>query len=118
MDIQLKQPLHGSPDPLRPGEIVVIDKDGYWQRSQLSSHAGKRSLKNGSLYWNLTGLDENWTVGCRLFPGQSWGVLRQEDANLDLDNVMFVVPETPENNEEVSQQEEGGVTINQFGLSH
>ena len=65
-------------------------KDGYWQRAKLLSHAGKKSKKQGSLYWNIAGVDENWTLGCFLHPGQSWGVLTDADQDIDFNSVTFV----------------------------
>ena len=95
-EVHLKQPSHGNEDALRTNDIIVLVKDGFWQRATLVSHAGKKSLKNGSLYWNLSGLDDNWTIGCYLLPGQSWGVLRGSDINLDLDSVRLICPKLNE----------------------
>ena len=84
----------------------ILVKDGFWQRARLVSHAGKKSLRNGSLYWNISGIDDMWTMGCYLFPGQSWGVLRGPDLHLDLTNATFVNPALPLNQEEAESEEE------------
>ena len=47
-----------------------------------------------------------WTMGCYLFPGQSWGVLRGPDLHLDLTNATFVNPALPLNQEEAESEEE------------
>ena len=36
--INLVQPVYGSADYLRPNDINVLVKDGFWQRAKLSSH--------------------------------------------------------------------------------
>ena len=104
--IYLKQPKHGSADSLRRNDVIAIVKDGYWQRAQLCSHAGKKTLKNGSLYWNLSGLDEKWNIGCYLFPGQSWGILKGEEINADLNSVIFKGPRLSTGSQETASEEE------------
>ena len=104
--IYLKQPKHGSADSLRRNDVIAIVKDGCWQRALICSHAGKKTLKNGSLYWNLSGLDEEWKMGCYLFPGQSWGILKGEEINADLNSVIFKGPRLSTGSQETASEEE------------
>ena len=104
--VHLQQPSISDRNYLQRDETIVLVKDGFWQRARLLSHAGKRSLKNGSLYWNISGIDDKWTMGCYLFPGQSWGVLRGPDKYMDLTNATFVNPALSLNQEEAELEEE------------
>ena len=104
--IHLQQPEYGTTDYIRPNDVIFIVKDGYWQRARLLSHAGKKTLKHGSLYWNLEGLDDNWKLGCYLFPGQSWGILQEKDVGINLENVTLQAPSLSTHYEEEVFQEE------------
>ena len=60
-----------------------------------SSHSGLKDAKDHSLYWNYAALDGSNPTGSYLFPGESWGVLREEDAQVDLSTVNIVLPGQP-----------------------
>ena len=102
----LRQPSFHDNDHLQRNDIVILVKDGYWQRARLISHAGKKSLQHGSLYWNLSGVDDSWNMGCYLFQGQSWGVLRGPDLDIDFSNATFFYPDLPQQQEEDEFEEE------------
>ena len=88
----LTQPLYGQPDYLVPNDLIVLVKNGYWNKARLVSHTGTRDLSNHSLYWNFDDVDGKWQDGGYLFPGQSWGVLRGADADVDISLANIVVP--------------------------
>ena len=67
---------------------------------------GLSFAKQGSLYWNVAGVDENWTLGCFLHTGQSWGVLTDADQITDLNSVTFVHENELSNQEEDLLEEE------------
>jgi hypothetical protein len=50
------------------------------------------NVENHSLYWNYSALDGSNPTGGYLFPGQAWGVLRDELVNVDLSSVEIVMP--------------------------
>ena len=102
----LKQPSLGQPNYLKAGDYIVMVKDGYWQRAKLLSHAGKKNKMQGSLYWNIAGVDEDWTLGCFLHPGESWGVLTDADQITDFSGVTFVQENESSNQEEDLLEEE------------
>ena len=101
----LTQPTFQDRDYIQCGETIIIVKDGFWQKARLDSHAGKRSLKDGSLYWIISGIDEDWKRGCHLFLGESWGVLRGSDLDIDLGNITIVNTNLPMYQEEQSLEE-------------
>ena len=90
--LHLYQPLYGQKSYLKPGDIVVLIQDDYWRKVILHSHSGRKDAKNHSLYWNYSALDGSRLAGGYLFPGQAWGVLRNELVDLDLSKVDIVMP--------------------------
>ena len=90
--LHLFQPLYGEPNYLAAGDIVAVVQDDCWCKVILASHSGVKDVFNNSLYWNYTALDYSNPVGGYLFPGQAWGVLRGELANVDLSDFEIVLP--------------------------
>ena len=66
-----------------------------WRRVTLISHSGHKDVMNYSLYWNFRVEENSQVNGCYFFPGQSWGVLRGPDVNLDFSTTTFVIPRNP-----------------------
>ena len=93
--LRLIQPLFGDPNYLKSGDHVAMVLDGMWNTVVLMSNTGRKHLQNNSLYWNFKTLDGSLTTGSYLFPGQAWGVLRDDDKNVDLSRVEIVLPRNP-----------------------
>jgi hypothetical protein len=74
------------------GDVVALVQGDAWCKVVLSSHSGHKDVKDQSLYWNYAALDGSKTTGSYLFPGDSWGVLRDDDAQVDLSQVDIELP--------------------------
>ena len=90
--LHLVQPHFGEESYLRVGDILAIVQGDFWTKVVLTSHSGTHEATNSSLYWNYTDLDGSNPVGSYLFPGQAWGVLRNESALVDLSAVKIILP--------------------------
>ena len=90
--LHLSQPTYGQKKYLKVGDVVALVQGDAWCKVVLSSHSGYRDVKDQSLYWNYAALDGSNTTGSYLFPGESWGVLRDEDAQVDLSQVDIELP--------------------------
>ena len=90
--VHLYQPVYGQPDYLKAGEIVLLVVGDNWVKVQLNSHSGTSDAYGGSLYWNYTSEDGSYQNGGYLLPGQSWGVLRGADRDIDLEETSIVLP--------------------------
>ena len=90
----LHQPLLGESDYLKPGDTVLLVQDDEWRKVVLISHTGIKNQRNDSLYWNRKALDGSNPTGGYLFPGQAWGVLRNEWKDADLSEVDIHFPES------------------------
>jgi hypothetical protein len=90
--LRLSQPTYGQKKYLKVGDVVALVQGDAWCKVVLSSHSGHRDVKDQSLYWNYAALDGSNTTGSYLFPGDSWGVLRDDDAQVDLSQVDIELP--------------------------
>ena len=104
--LHLVQPLYGQDSYLRAGDTVALVQGDSWSKVTLTSHSGHRDAQNHSLYWNYEALDGSHPEGGYLFPGQAWGVLRNEFVNVDLSSVKIVL--TNENHPNVNNFEDEG----------
>ena len=91
-NLHLIQPAYGQKAYLKVGDIVALVQGDAWCKVILTSHSGHRDAKDHSLYWNYEALDGSNQTGGYLFPGEAWGVLRHQQANVDLSEVEFVLP--------------------------
>ena len=90
--VHLYQPIYGQPDYLKPGEIVLLVVGDNWLKVELNSHSGTSDAYGGSLYWNYTSEDGSYQNGGYLLPGQSWGVLRGADKDIDVAETSIILP--------------------------
>ena len=113
--LHLNQPLYGQKSYLKCGDTVALVQGDSWCKVILTSHSGYRDARNHSLYWNYSALDGSQPTGGYLFPGQAWGVLRNELVDVDLSSVEIVMPEGyPTTSEsDVNVDEEGNVNIDE-----
>jgi len=98
--------LYGQDSYLRAGDTVALVQGDSWSKVILTSHSGHRDAQNHSLYWNYEDLDGSHPEGSYLFPGQAWGVLRNELVDVDLSSVEIVL--TNENHPYVNNFEDEG----------
>ena len=89
--LTLHQPKYGDDDYLRVGDIIVIVHKDYWVKAILHKYAGWP--KNHSLYWTYSNLDGSESRSGYLFPGESWGVLRGDDLDVDVSTAKIVLPQ-------------------------
>ena len=115
--LHLYQPLYGQKSYLKPGDIVVLVQDDYWCKVILHSHTGRRDAMNHSLYWNYSALDGSRPAGGYLFPGQAWGVLRNELVDLDLSKVDIILPDENPNNPAITTNAEEAEINNESGAA-
>ena len=94
--LHLSQPVYGQKNYLKVGDIIAIVQGNVWCKVVLSSHAGHKKAKRKSLYWNYAAMDGSNPTGSYLFPGESWGVLRDEDIHVDLAQVDILLPNQPD----------------------
>ena len=92
VQIYLRQPHFGQPNYLKVGETVLLVQGDTWQKVILHSHSGVSDAQAGSLYWNYSLEDGSNLTGGYLFPGESWGVLRGEEKDLDISLAEIIIP--------------------------
>ena len=91
--LYLKQPVLGSQDYLKPGDKILMVQGDVWNKVILRSHSGRADALNGSLYWNYSDVNDENETGGYLFPGQSWGVLRGDWAQVsDFSDIDIILP--------------------------
>ena len=111
--LHLFQPFYGQKSYLRCGDIVALVQGDSWCKVILASHSGYGDARNHSLYWNYSALDGSQPTGGYLFPGQAWGVLRNELVHVDLSSVEIVMPEGfPHTNSENVVNVDAEVNVN------
>ena len=91
--LYLKQPVFGNQDYLKTGDKILIVQGDVWSKVILRSHSGRADARNGSLYWNYSDVNDENETGGYLFPGQSWGVLRGDWAQVsDFSDIDIILP--------------------------
>ena len=89
----LYQPKYGDADYLKVGETIVVVYKDFWSKAVLLHHAPKsKHFSNGSLLWTYSDLNGKNKRSSYLFPGESWGVLRGEDLDIDVASTEFILP--------------------------
>ena len=103
--LHLHQPVYGQDSYLRAGDAIVLVRGEEWVKVILSSHSGHLDARDGSLYWNYAAPNGSHATGGYLYPGESWGVLCGEDAQVDLTQVRIVLPgdTTEDNTQDVTE---------------
>ena len=77
----LKQPKSKQSGALKVGETIIVKTQDGWQKAQLE--ASTKEYKNGSYMWTYHFQDSGDACSSFLSPGESWGVLRGDNQDLD-----------------------------------